>query len=141
MRVLTGAMLMVLSLSAGGISTVSAEEEAPPVNCSNPMSTYEINVCSEKEFEKADADLNAAYRQALAAVAASDSAKPYDRKSWEEALRTSQRAWVAFRDAECKGLIPMEWQGGTGTTGAELGCMTQLTSARTKELRERYAEK
>ena len=118
--------------------SVSARAEEPVIDCSNAMATVELNFCSEKELDKADADLNAAYKKVLGFIAKSDGENPYDAKSWETALRESQRAWVAFRDADCKGLIPMSWSGGTGATGAVLGCMSEKTKARTKELSELY---
>jgi uncharacterized protein YecT (DUF1311 family) len=129
--------LAAIALAAQAKVAISAEDE-PVVDCAKAQSTYEINVCSEKEFEKADKALNAAYKKALAQIASGGGEKPYDPKSWEEAMRASQRAWVAFRDADCKGLMAMEWQGGTGTTAAELSCMIQLTTARTKDLLDRY---
>ena len=108
------------------------------IDCSNATATFELNFCAEKEFDKADAALNEIYKRTLAYVAATVGEKPYDPKSWESALRESQRAWVAFRDAQCKGLVPMSWGGGTGTTGEVLGCMSGMTAARSKELSEMY---
>lgn len=111
------------------------------VDCSDPTSTVEMNVCADAAFDEADRRLNAVYKDALAQIAASDLEAPYDRKSWEAAMRASQRAWVAFRDADCKGLVPMEWSGGTGTSSAVMGCMTEKTEARIRELKERYGAK
>ncbi len=110
----------------------------PPVDCTKAMATHELNFCAEQELNSADAKLNDAYQKVLAFIAKSDAEKPYDAKSWQAALRESQRAWVAFRDADCKGLIPMSWTGGTGTTGEVLGCMTSKTKDRTKDLLELY---
>jgi uncharacterized protein YecT (DUF1311 family) len=109
------------------------------IDCAKAVATVELNFCAEKELDKADAEMNEVYKKVLAYVAKSGGEKPYDPKSWEEALRASQRAWVAFRDAQCKGLVPMSWGGGTGTTGEVLGCMSAMTKARTKELAELYA--
>lgn len=114
-----------------------AAEDA--IDCSKAMATFELNACAEKELDKADAAMNEVYKKVLAFVAKSEAEKPYDAKSWEDALRASQRAWVAFRDAQCKGLVPMSWTGGTGTTGEVLGCMSEMTKARSKELGEMYA--
>lgn len=121
-------------------ASLPACAEEAPIDCANAMATHELNFCSEKELDQADAALNAAYKKVLAFIAKSEGEKPYDAKSWEAALRESQRAWVAFRDADCKGLIPMSWGGGTATTGAVLGCMSEKTKARTKELEELYEE-
>ncbi len=108
------------------------------VDCENATSTYEMNICAERDLEKADAALNATYAKVLAKIAASNQEKPYDAKSWEEALRKSQRAWIAFRDADCKDLVPMAWTGGSGTTADVLGCLIEKTEARTQELEQRF---
>jgi len=129
-------MVVLVALSA---SYSEAAADGPTVDCNNATSTVEMNVCSERDYQKADAALNAAYQRALAripAMAADD--KPFDAKSWERALRQSQRAWIAFRDAECKDHVPMFWTGGTGTTVAVYGCLIDKTKARTRELVENY---
>jgi uncharacterized protein YecT (DUF1311 family) len=107
---------------------------AQPIDCAKAMATTELNYCSLREFEAADAKLNEAYRRALASIRESRGDKPYDKTSWETALRASQKAWLAFRDADCNGLVPMSWGGGTGTTSAVLGCKTTKTEQRTREL-------
>lgn len=112
--------------------------EDPAVDCANASATAELNFCAEKELDKADAQLNQVYKKVLAFIAKNGSEKPFDAKSWEAALRESQRAWVAFRDADCKGLVPMSWTGGSGTSGAVLGCLSEKTKARMKELEELY---
>jgi uncharacterized protein YecT (DUF1311 family) len=110
------------------------------IDCSNANNTVEMNFCADKDFAVADAELNTVYKAALAEIAKSTGQKPYDAKSWEAALRASQRAWVAFRDADCKELEPMKWGGGTITTVNVLGCMTGHTQERTKALKERFFE-
>ena len=115
----------------------AADAEAP-VDCSKAMATAELNQCAETELTKADAALNEIYKKALTHIAANGGDKPYDSKSWEEALRKSQRAWVAYRDADCKDLVPMSWTGGTATSGEVLGCLKEKTEARAKDLKDRY---
>lgn len=128
-------------LVSPALSPALSKEPAagPTLDCANAMSTYEMNTCADRDFAAADAKLNGTYKLALQHIAANGGEKPYDSKNWEAAMRASQRAWVAFRDADCKDLEPMAWDGGTGTTVAVLGCMTQMTRTRTKELQERYA--
>ena len=125
-------VLAVLAILAAG--------PAHAADCSDARNTVEMNQCADKAYAAADAELNAAYQQLLAKIAKTGGEKPYDAKSWENALRASQRAWVAFRDAQCKGLAPMEWGGGTGTTVAVLGCMTGLTRERVAMLRSHLSE-
>lgn len=114
---------------------------AERIDCSNAMSTYEMNACADKDFTVADANLNRAYQSALKSIPEMATEKPYDAKGWEAALRASQRAWVAFRDAECNNHVAMFWSGGTGATADIIGCMTDKTKARTKELQDRYETK
>jgi len=123
---------------------ICAALPAPPaladteIDCANATATAELNACADKELQAADKELNAVYRSALAAVPSLSAEKPYDAKSWEKALRTSQRAWVGYRDAECAGHLAMFWQGGTGASADILGCKTALTKARTEQLKSRY---
>lgn len=131
----TPALLLLPFLFSLPGAAAAADEK---IDCNDANSTVEMNFCAEKDFEAADAQLNAVYKKVLAHIAESDLDKPYDRASWEDAMRASQRAWMAFRDADCKGAVPMEWSGGTGTTVAVVGCMTTLTEARTKDLASRY---
>jgi len=113
----------------------SAEE---PIDCGDARNTVELNFCASKDYEASDAKLNDVYQKVLKQIAASGSETPYDSASWTRKLRESQKAWIAFRDADCEGAVPMEWSGGTGTSAAVLGCMTDKTDTRTKELAERF---
>jgi len=114
--------------------------QAQTIDCAKASSTVEMNFCADKDFQAADKSLNEAYAAALASIKTRDLEKPYDAKSFEAAMRASQRAWLAYRDADCKDLVPQEWSGGSGTTSAVLGCMTEKTMQRTKDLKERYGQ-
>lgn len=122
------------------LTFATSRATAQTVDCANAATTVEINFCAEKDFDAADKDLNAAYAAALASTKTRDLDKPYDAKSFEAAMRESQRAWLAYRDADCKDLVAQEWTGGTGAAAAILGCMTEKTAQRTKELRERFSK-
>jgi uncharacterized protein YecT (DUF1311 family) len=122
-------------------ATVSlAASPAQAFDCDNAVSTYELQACANEALAVSDAKLTAAYQQALASIKTrGGQPAPYDTKSYEEALRAAQRAWVTFRDAECKGVIPFAWTGGSGTGGAVLSCLISKTEARTKDLNEAFA--
>jgi uncharacterized protein YecT (DUF1311 family) len=123
-------------LSACLIPTAALAKD-PPIDCAKQTTTVEQNFCADADFDAADKDLNKAYAAALARIAArSDIPAPYDAKSFEAAVRAAQRAWIAFRNSECKGVVPFQFTGGTATTAAVLSCMTDKTKARTKELTE-----
>lgn len=130
------ATLLLLAILARA-SPAAAGEMA--VDCNDIRNTHESNVCAERDFQAADASLNEVYKRVLAHIAENGGDKPYDSRTWSEAMKASQRAWVAFRDADCKGVVPIEWSGGTGTSAAVLGCMTSKTKERIRELEDRYA--
>ncbi len=76
-----------------------------------------------EELRAADAELNASYQKAMAAMpSAGTKAK----------LKEAQRAWVAFRDAQIA--LNGELPGATGNTLKML--QTELTQERTKQLKE-----
>lgn len=131
----TVALSMLLSAGAAGIASA---EEAAPGDCTEALSTVQMNNCAAAELAKADAELNATYQKAIAAIPEFASDPPWDAKAWEETLRASQRAWVSFRDAECEKHVAMFWTNGSGATVDILGCKTEKTEQRTKELKDRY---
>lgn len=128
-----------LTIAAAALLSPHAARAEDPIDCTNAMSTADMNTCAGRDFEKADAALNDAYGKALAAIPEMATDDPqFNAKSWEQVLRASQRAWLAFRDAECDDHVPMFWTGGSGATVDIISCKTEKTEARTKELLSRY---
>lgn len=110
-----------------------------PIDCTQALSTVEMNTCAVAEFEKADKELNEVYARALKAIPDMAGDDPqFNAAAWEAALRVSQRAWIAFRDAECQDHIAMFWSGGSGGTVDVIGCKTEKTEARIQDLKTRY---
>ncbi|MCB1512100.1 MAG: DUF1311 domain-containing protein [Hyphomicrobiaceae bacterium] len=124
---------------ATGMSEARAAEPKP--DCNNARNTYEMNYCSDLEFKSADRELNRVYRAAIAKRKQDGDAGPYTFKAWHNALKTSQRAWIKFRDADCEGVVVQDWGGGSGTSAAVNGCRIELTRHRTASLKERYGIK
>ena len=112
----------------------------PRIDCANASATPELNHCAEIRLKKADSDLSAAVEKARAQVGKRAGSDAGERGKWIAGLEDAQKAWAAYREADCKGVVPYEWQGGTGATLAVLECMAQMTEARAFELTERYAE-
>ncbi len=86
------------------------------------QSTLGMIECINQEFEVQDAALNAAYR-ALVADMTSDQ---------KAGLKKAQRAWIAFRDADCRARYSPDW--GTFSNLTSNMCMVQRTVERTLEL-------
>jgi uncharacterized protein YecT (DUF1311 family) len=79
-------MTLIFAWTAAPISVAAADP------CAGAGNQLELNECAQKQFLKADAKLNAAYKPLLAALDQEHQVK----------LRAAQRAWIAFRDAECE---------------------------------------
>lgn len=88
------------------------------------QSTMGLIECMGDELKVQDARLNAAYAKAMADLTPAQ----------KESLRTAQRAWVAFRDADCQSLVSEDW--GTASRVAGNECMVRRTVERTLELED-----
>ena len=64
---------------------------AQEANCNDPQTQFELNVCSAKEWEKADAELNVVWRKARAAMKENDRHLPEEYKGAGQALLEGQR--------------------------------------------------
>ncbi|WP_372646692.1 lysozyme inhibitor LprI family protein [Hyphomicrobium sp.] len=131
---------MILLFAGLASLTFAHPAAAETIDCANAMATVELNFCADKEYQAADKALNAEYALALKSVRSRTLERPYDAKSAEDALKTAQRAWIAYRDADCKGVVAQVWTNGTGATSAILMCMTDKTQQRTKELNAQFQE-
>jgi uncharacterized protein YecT (DUF1311 family) len=106
------------------LEPVAATPAKAPMSIENPSDALPQDIAAS-EYESADKALNEAYKAAMARL-------DTDAKA---ALRTSQRAWIKKRDAECK---PNPTAGiGPGSAGAldSLACQTTMTAKRIDEIR------
>ena len=95
--------------------------------------TLGIIGCHVAETAVWDRLLNEAYSDVVAAFAAHDAAAGTTPFSRVESLRSAQRAWIAFRDAECT-MRYAQYQDGTIRGPVQAHCMMRLTAARTFDL-------
>ena len=91
------------------------------IDCKNAMVQHDMNICADRDYQAADKKLNAVY----AKVSADEEGK--------DKLKTAQRAWIVFRDAECT-FETAESEGGSIHPLEYSMCLTALTKARTKQL-------
>ncbi|GHE58871.1 hypothetical protein GCM10019059_17980 [Camelimonas fluminis] len=137
MRIRWGSGVVTAILLAAGVPTAAAQW-APATSCDR-YGGGELQACLARALPGADAALNDAWRKALASVGNNASLNAADRAAWRDNLLASQRAWLAFRDANCKfGLIAAEWSNGGGATPAQQACVLSLTLQRANELTRRY---
>ena len=98
---------------------------AANLDCSNPVTTLEINGCAKQSYEAADRVLNEVYQQVIQGLAASEAA----------ALLTVQQEWLQFRDAHCNQFSQV-FVGGSAYPTFLLGCLTRTTEDRIGYLRQ-----
>ncbi|WP_127522376.1 lysozyme inhibitor LprI family protein [Mesorhizobium sp. Z1-4] len=99
-------------------STISA----PAQNCEDPQTQLEMNHCAGLAYEAADAQLNEIYGEVRSRL---------DPDGTEQLVAT-QRAWIAYRDAECT-FRSRGVEGGTIYATIHAGCLADLTEQRTAD--------
>ena len=91
--------------------------------------------CISSETAAWDAILNEEYKATQAALEEQDSAGGAQILDRTDALREAQRAWIAFRDADCTARYAI-WQDGTIRTIVGANCHLTMTASRAIELRD-----
>lgn len=104
----------------------------PQLNCKKPVTQIDMNICSGRLYEVADAAMVRQYNITAARMKQMD--KIGEPAGYFAALHESQRAWLKYRDAQCR------WEG-YSTRGGQAeamnvnGCLEQLTKQRTADLK------
>ena len=118
MRVALCCLLVAPSLIVGATASIAQAAGG----CDAPgLSQAELNECYGNAYKKADAELNVLYRQITARLK--------DDKATTKLLVAAQRAWVAFRDAECD-FFASGVSGGSAHGMILAICLDRLTSKR-----------
>jgi len=125
-------LLMLLACAAGfGLALPAfADDAAGPQadiatvkheRCEMAGGNATMSLCMHRELEESDARLNLVYAGLFKALA-----QP-------QGLQQAQRAWIAFRDAECK-FQNEAMQGGSAYRFSTDLCLVQITEQRIAEL-------
>jgi uncharacterized protein YecT (DUF1311 family) len=104
-------VLLLLALVAGAPAPYTCTQEK----------TDDLIGCAYSKFKRADAALNAQWK----------------RMGKGPELMKAQRAWVAFRNAECEAESPASPEGREYPVYIYL-CQAELTDQRTKQLHDNY---
>lgn len=83
-----------------------------------------LNATAAQEAQRADAALNTQYRTTISGLS------PASRTL----LRDAQRAWIGFRDQQCR-YESSAVRGGSAYPMVQSGCVARMTTERTRELR------
>ena len=94
---------------------------AVAADCDNASDQATMNQCAAQQHAAADKELNALYQQITTRL----KGQPDRKKLWVG----TQRAWIAFRDAECT-FLASGVEGGSMFALIYSNCTTDLTKAR-----------
>lgn len=122
---------LIIVMAAGA---ASATDDAAP-DCDNLTTQADMNLCAADSADRADAALNAQYKLTRKAAMSWDKGLDEADRGAEKALLGAQRAWIAYRDAECS-LEGFSTGGGSMQPLIISGCLERLTKARTQELKQ-----
>lgn len=92
-------------------------------DCYDSPVQADLNACAGADFAKADAALNAAYKIVHDRLSADGQTR----------LRDAERAWIAFRDAECNFRSSGD-DGGSAAVMIDVQCQAYLTNQRAEDL-------
>ena len=115
-------LLILLALAAGG--PAAAQTTILTTDCGAQPNQTAMGDCADQAARAADAELNAVWGKALAAVKGGAAAAP---------LRSAQRAWISYRDLACKAETAV-YEGGSIAPMVASQCQERLTRARIADL-------
>lgn len=118
-------VMMALAMAAAG--------------CGDLPNQMAMNECQSRAADLADRRMNEAWISTKRIMQKADAERTTGESSagpgYAAALLSSQRAWLVFRDAECR-VESYEWRGGTMQPYTDSQCRSQLTQERTKQLKD-----
>jgi uncharacterized protein YecT (DUF1311 family) len=119
---LTRASCSFVTIRVIGVVTALLFSLLVPVAQMHAQTQAAMNAEAWADFKKVDAELNSAYAALMAKLPDAEG---------KEKLKQSQRAWIAFRDAEAA----FAAGGGTMAPTIRYATMTELTQQRIKQLK------
>jgi uncharacterized protein YecT (DUF1311 family) len=117
-------LLLIMSMTV----SLPAQSMAPdPINedCRNASTTSAMRTCENARYDAAERELNTTYHILFQRL---DNVQ-------KQKLRIAQRAWLRFRDANADFQASLA-QGGTLSPLLRTGTLTEMTKARTSELKQ-----
>ena len=112
------------------IGAASAQKPAVRVSCDDPQTQYEMNVCADRRYKAADAELNRVYDRLASLLEDGARAK----------LKATEVSWLKYRDDNCDYESSL-YEGGSMRPAVYSSCMERMTKERTAELRGQIEER
>lgn len=117
---------MIRPLALIALTALTASAHAS--DCADAQTQQQLNQCFQQAYAQADARLNAQFEQILGRLQ-EDVVATRD-------LRRAQRAWLAYRDAECRFASPVQ---GSAAGMVLTQCLARLTRQRSDDF-QRYLQ-
>jgi uncharacterized protein YecT (DUF1311 family) len=114
---------LAASILFGALTLAATAPAQTLTSCDESQSTSALMKCAEAESRRQDERLNETVRELMQK---SDAER-------QNLLKAAQRAWAAFREAECK-LAADEIRGDTEAPILAAGCLAQMTQERADQL-------
>ncbi len=130
MRLMRTTLAAAILCSCATLSALADDD----IECNPDGTQMEINACGSDDLQKADDELNAVYREAMAFARSEDanSNPQSDDESAVAILKKAQREWIRKRDRKCGQPTA---DGGSMQSTEIASCRAELTRERTEELR------
>ena len=93
--------------------------------CTDPQTQTDMTLCAKADFDTADETLNRLYGEVRERLAGDEARLTR--------LRDAQRAWIAYRDADCA-FRASAVEGGSAQPMVEAECRTEATTRRNADL-------
>jgi uncharacterized protein YecT (DUF1311 family) len=132
-------LLAALALSAAAPARATdfdAAIERYAKSCDAASSTVETAQCFDRQLQRADKELNDTWAKVLQSIDEYPDMPAKDKRTWREAIKAGQRAWVAFKQLECRGSAPYKYFGGTQSHVEPLACELGVTVIRAEQLKD-----
>jgi uncharacterized protein YecT (DUF1311 family) len=124
-----------LAFMAMPLSVSAQSSDAEPEECANLATQMQMTACAGRRAAVADGHLNALWPRVVAEMRRRDAAggRPDGRISYYQAVLRAQRAWLAWRDAECV-VTGYDARGGSMEPMLVAFCQEEVTNTRIEQL-------
>ncbi|WP_313613204.1 lysozyme inhibitor LprI family protein [Agrobacterium sp.] len=127
-----GIATLIASVAPAGLVLAQSE---PQVDCTAPQTQADMTICASRDYDAADKALNTEYQSVRKILAERDSSASDDAdKGAAKALLAAQRAWIAYRDANCEA-VGYQARGGTLEPMLVASCLADMSRKRAEELK------
>jgi uncharacterized protein YecT (DUF1311 family) len=123
---------IVIIICVPGLVVFAQKKKRKTDPCKDPMTQSEMNLCSRRDYEKADAELNKVYKQLMLELAGYE-------KDPRPKFQEAQSLWLKYRDANCDSEASI-YEGGTIRPTVYYSCLASVTRQRTRGIRAFLAD-